>query len=407
MSGETWRYVLTVEGREIELSDGEATLGRSRTSTVRVEHESVSRSHALLTLHKGEVMVRDLNSSNGTWVAGRRLSSEARLQNGARVQLGAAVVELRIVPPGIPSERTALLDPGELPPSGAAPPTAPGPPPASPLPAPTTRDEAPAPGGADLATQSGLEAKPMTASGLFGEIDRQALAPQAEPSLVVDVVSPAPPPPPLPPAPPPAEAVTLPPPHVPSGVADVSLPLAGVQPPARGAPVSDHAGMIDRRAAPGASRTSANPPASLGARFLAFLVDSALVSLMNVVLFSPVGVILYFRPSLQGGAPGSDPVLGGIVLLSTVLVFVANVLYFAGLWAIRGRTPGYALLHLAVVRRGVSPGQGIGFKAAILRFLFFVLGALPLYAGWWMAFFSAERLAWHDRVAGTRVVRTD
>jgi len=165
--------------------------------------------------------------------------------------------------------------------------------------------------------------------------------------------------------------------------------------------------MIDRRAAPGASRTSANPPASLGARFLAFLVDSALVSLMNVVLFSPVGVILYFRPSLQGGAPGSDPVLGGIVLLSTVLVFVANVLYFAGLWAIRGRTPGYALLHLAVVRRGVSPGQGIGFKAAILRFLFFVLGALPLYAGWWMAFFSAERLAWHDRVAGTRVVRTD
>ena len=85
MSGETWRYVLTVEGREIELSDGEATLGRSRTSTVRVEHESVSRSHALLTLHKGEVMVRDLNSSNGTWVAGRRLSSEARLLNGALV----------------------------------------------------------------------------------------------------------------------------------------------------------------------------------------------------------------------------------------------------------------------------------------------------------------------------------
>ncbi|HSB36986.1 MAG TPA: RDD family protein, partial [Thermoanaerobaculia bacterium] len=87
--------------------------------------------------------------------------------------------------------------------------------------------------------------------------------------------------------------------------------------------------------------------------------------------------------------------------------FVANVLYFAGLWAIRGRTPGYALLHLAVVRRGVSPGQGIGWKAAILRFLFFVLGAVPLYAGWWIAFFSTERLAWHDRVAGTRVVRTD
>jgi uncharacterized RDD family membrane protein YckC len=35
-----------------------------------------------------------------------------------------------------------------------------------------------------------------------------------------------------------------------------------------------------------------------------------------------------------------------------------------------------------------------------------VLGAVPLYAGWWIAFFSQDRLAWHDRMAGTRVVRT-
>jgi hypothetical protein len=43
VTDDVFRYVLSAEGREVELLDGEATLGRSRTSTVRLEHESVSR----------------------------------------------------------------------------------------------------------------------------------------------------------------------------------------------------------------------------------------------------------------------------------------------------------------------------------------------------------------------------
>jgi len=413
---ETWRYLLTVEGREIDLSDGEATLGRSRTATVRLEHESVSRSHALLTLHRGEVTIRDLNSSNGTWLSGKRLASETRLSHGGRVQLGAAVVELKIIPPNVPSERTALMDASELPGGPAAPvPAAVAAPPVPAVPAPATHeDRALVPDDAELGTLSGLGEKPMTASGLFGEIDRQALAAQAEPSLFVDEVSPAPPaapvappaapPPPLPP-PPPAEAVTLPPP-APLGpsVADVPLPLGGAPPPPA-VRVSDLAGKIDRRA-PGASRTAAAPPAGLGGRLLSVLVDSAIVSILNVILTAPVFLILYFRPALSGPRPGADPVLSGIALLSAVLLAAADLLYFAGLWALRGRTPGQALLKLAVIRRGVPPGEGIGWSAGILRFVFFVLGAVPLYAGWWIALFSDDRLAWHDRMAGTRVVRT-
>src|SRR6185503_15336287 len=57
MAEETWRYVLRVDGRDIELLDGEVTLGRSRTATVRVDHESVSRTHAMLTFNKGDAVV--------------------------------------------------------------------------------------------------------------------------------------------------------------------------------------------------------------------------------------------------------------------------------------------------------------------------------------------------------------
>jgi pSer/pThr/pTyr-binding forkhead associated (FHA) protein/uncharacterized RDD family membrane protein YckC len=408
VTGESWRYLLTVEGRGIDLSDGEVTLGRSRTATVRLEHESVSRSHALLTLHRGEVTIRDLNSSNGTWLSGKRLTGETRITQGERVQLGAAVVELKVFAPNVPSDRTALMDASELPGGEAAPvpaPTSP-PPPVSPAPGPM-EEQALIPDDAELETGSGLEEQPMTASGLFDDVDRQALAAGGEAALVIDEAPPAPPaspavpPPPLPPA----EAVTLPPSSaLGPGVADVSLPLGG-EPPAPGGRVSDLAGRIDRRA-PDASRTNAAPAAGLGERLLAVLIDSAVVSVLNAILMSPVFLILYFRPELSGPRTGADPVLAGIALLSALVAAAADLLYFAGLWALRGRTPGQGLLRLAVVRRGVPPGAGIGWSTGILRFLFFALGAVPLYAGWWIALFSAERLAWHDRMAGTRVVRT-
>ncbi len=405
MAVESWRYLLTVEGREIDLSDGEATLGRSRTATVRVEHESVSRSHALLTLHRGEVTIRDLNSSNGTWISGKRLTTETRLPHGGRVQLGAAVVELKVVPPNVPSERTSMMDASALPGGEAAPApaaTAAPPPPAAPAPI-IDDDQALVPDHGEIETRADPGEKPMTASGLFGDIDRQALAAHGEAGLVLDEAPAALPA--APPPPPPAEAVTLPPPApIGPSIADVPLPLGG-SPSPPSARVSDLAGMIDRRA-PGASRTNAAPLAGLGERFLSVLVDSAIVSILNVILMSPVFLILYFRPALSGPRPGADPVLSGIALLSAVLLAAADLLYFAGLWALRGRTPGQSLLKLAVVRRGVPPGAGIGWSAGILRFVFFVLGTVPLYAGWWIALFSDDRLAWHDRVAGTRVVRT-
>ena len=108
MVAEEWRYVLRVDGRDIELLDGEVTLGRSRTATVRVDHESVSRTHAMLTFKKGDAVVKDLNSSNGTYVGGRRVLNETRLADGDRIQLGAAVVGFKVVAPAVPAERTAM-----------------------------------------------------------------------------------------------------------------------------------------------------------------------------------------------------------------------------------------------------------------------------------------------------------
>ncbi|MGE5346631.1 MAG: FHA domain-containing protein [Acidithiobacillales bacterium] len=383
MGEETWRYVLTVEGRPVELKDGEATFGRSRTSTIRLDHESVSRSHALLTLHRGGVTIRDLNSSNGTWVGGRRITGETSLADGTRVQLGAAVVELKIVSPSVPSERTALLDSTTQPPAASL----------SRSGGSETPEEAPPPPAAPPASVTQV---PFTASNLFSDVDRQARETAGEAAIHEDLLgaaerrepeaAPSPPVPEVPPPPPPSAA-------------EVSLAIGGPVPPRAGPRprTVERRGMVP---SPDLSKSGGVPR-----RFAALLVDGVIVSAMDVLLFTPAFLILYFRPSLQPSSAAADPLLGGIGLLCFALAFVANVLYTAGLWALRGRTPGKALLGLEVVRQGGRSGGGIGWNAALLRFLVMALGALPLGFGWWMAAFRKDGRALHDIAAGTWVVR--
>ena len=407
MTTDVFRYVLSVEGREIDLSDGEATLGRSRTSTVRLEHESVSRSHALLTLNNGEAIVKDLNSSNGTYVGGKRISRETRLQTGDRIQIGAAVVDLRILPPNVPSERTALLGPGDLPPQPASPPAAP---PASVPRSPSGITYDPAPGG----TRPGIEPPPiivppdeMSASELFRDVDRKgapavpgsgfreafpaALRPQDEFSTVVpsDGI--------------PALAEPFPSALAARELADISIQMNSSQAPPRPATVQRAAAFRERRA-PAVNegpRNAANP----FARLLAALVDAVILTAINLLLFAPVFLIDYFRAELQTRDAAPDWAFRGITALSFLLAALANALYVVGGWAWRGRTPGKSLLGLTVVKRGEIGGRGIGWKAALIRAVVLVLAGLPLGLGWVWAFFEKDKRAFQDLAAGTWVVR--
>jgi pSer/pThr/pTyr-binding forkhead associated (FHA) protein len=66
------------EDRVIELNLGMNHLGRSPVSDVQIEHSTVSAIHCEIVLANDGVMVRDCDSSNGTFVGGKRIK-EARL----------------------------------------------------------------------------------------------------------------------------------------------------------------------------------------------------------------------------------------------------------------------------------------------------------------------------------------
>ncbi len=402
MTEEKWRYVLSAEGREIDLSDGEVTLGRSRTSTVRLEHESVSRSHALLTFDRGEAVVKDLNSSNGTFVGGKRILRETRLVNGDRLQLGATVIEVRLLAPNAPSERTAMLPADQLPDAPAAPQRSPSGITYEPVPGVTN------PGLARGAPPS-LGPEPMSASELFRDVDRK---PARDPSIVMDVFPPmggAPDevstiaPPPMPPELPIPPASPAPAPSAPRELADFSIRLNEADKVAR-APVADRAAIFRERRSSALNegpRNAANP----FARLLAAIVDAVILAAINVLLFAPVFLIDYFRSELQTRDAAPDWAFRAITGLSILLAVLANTLYVVGGWAWRGRTPGKSLLGLAVVKRGAPSGRGIGWAAAFIRAIVCVLAGLPLGLGWAWAFFEREKRAFQDLAAGTWVIR--
>ena len=70
------------------LTAGRLLLGRSSACQLVFADDTVSRRHAELRLVDGRWMLRDLGSSNGTWVNGRRVL-EAEVAAGDEVHLGA------------------------------------------------------------------------------------------------------------------------------------------------------------------------------------------------------------------------------------------------------------------------------------------------------------------------------
>ena len=69
------------------LTAGRLLLGRSSACQLVFSDDTVSRRHAELRLMDGRWMLRDLGSSNGTWVNGRRVV-EAEVGPGDEVALG-------------------------------------------------------------------------------------------------------------------------------------------------------------------------------------------------------------------------------------------------------------------------------------------------------------------------------
>ncbi|MDQ3419503.1 MAG: FHA domain-containing protein [Acidobacteriota bacterium] len=93
------RYWLVWETRQIALNTGANVIGRAGDAEVWIDAAGVSRHHARITVDAGAAMLDDLDSTNGTYLRGARVTSPCRLADGDQIRLGAVVITFRI--PGL------------------------------------------------------------------------------------------------------------------------------------------------------------------------------------------------------------------------------------------------------------------------------------------------------------------
>ena len=80
-------------GRRVQVSTEPLTIGRSPNCEVPVDQESVSRHHCRIRFEGGEFLVRDLGSTNGTYVNDDLLADQGRLRHGDQLKVGRTILK--------------------------------------------------------------------------------------------------------------------------------------------------------------------------------------------------------------------------------------------------------------------------------------------------------------------------
>lgn len=101
-----------MNGRTHELNVDKTTIGRVEDNTFQIADPSVSSHHCEILLRGSDVVIKDLNSTNGSFINGEKIS-ESVLKPGQTLKLGQ--IELQLLTEGMP-----------VPPAKPAPPPAPG-----------------------------------------------------------------------------------------------------------------------------------------------------------------------------------------------------------------------------------------------------------------------------------------
>lgn len=126
--------------------------------------------------------------------------------------------------------------------------------------------------------------------------------------------------------------------------------------------------------------------ADLGPRALAIFIDAL-----------GIGIIAASITSIFGGDPTSAQYQG----LSTLF----QAVYFTYFWSAagKGQTLGSRALKIRVVK---TDGSYLDYGGAFVRFIGFVISCLAFFLGVLWAAFDADKQGWHDKIAGTYVVKS-
>src|SRR5271157_1238939 len=138
---------------------------------------------------------------------------------------------------------------------------------------------------------------------------------------------------------------------------------------------------------------------------MAFSIDKIILFFTSLfilfigVLALSMGFLSQYRDILPERLEQMTITFVFIYLLMTLFISMFYFIYFHGA---AGKTPGKMIFGLKVVQ---STGEQMTFGLAFLRWVGYIISAVVFYLGFAWILFDAKKQGWHDRIAGTVVVR--
>ncbi len=135
-------------------------------------------------------------------------------------------------------------------------------------------------------------------------------------------------------------------------------------------------------------------------RFVAFLVDSV----WTMVAVTLLAALILGQPDIDPEIISRDPI-GTLAMLSGRLLFdlIAVAIIVVIFWMARSATPG-KMIFSAVIADAKSLGKPSKAQL-IVRYLGYYLSIFGLMLGFLWIAFDKRKQGWHDKLAGTVVVR--
>ncbi|MFW5431537.1 MAG: RDD family protein [Methylophilaceae bacterium] len=125
-------------------------------------------------------------------------------------------------------------------------------------------------------------------------------------------------------------------------------------------------------------------------RTFAAIIDSVIFGIILIPLMMMLGV-------------GSNPEeLFGTMYIVLNLLLIAAII---ALWAYKGATPGKMITKIKIV--DAESGNNISIGKSIIRYIGYIIGSIPLCLGFLWVAFDKKKQGWHDKMAGSVVVKTD
>ncbi len=128
-------------------------------------------------------------------------------------------------------------------------------------------------------------------------------------------------------------------------------------------------------------------------RVAATIIDSLLIILLTVPVLYAIYGDQYFNPDLFASGFWDS-------LISWGLPAIAIVTF----WIYRAATPGKIMLHLRIV--DANSGEHPTTRQFIIRFFTHHISSVALAAGLIWVAFDKRKQGWHDKLAGTVVIKS-